>query len=75
MELNVPAETEENSEQAFIRALVDDCLIHQRVDHLAIVPADRTGRRRQIHHREVLLRIDPPVRAAGAAALRAATRI
>src|ERR1700675_4114874 len=48
------------------RALFDDRLIHHRVDLLAIVPADRSGRRGQIHHREFFLRIGPPVGAAGA---------
>src|ERR1700733_3191374 len=50
----------------FIHALVDDRLIHQRVDLLAIVPADRTGGRRQIHDSEFFFRIDPPVGATGA---------
>src|ERR1700744_6663313 len=45
---------------------IDDRLIHQRVDLLAIVPADRAGRCRQIHHREFFLWIDPPVGAARA---------
>src|SRR5882757_10869585 len=47
-------------------ASLDDRLIHQRVDLLPVVPAERAGRRREIDHGEFLLRIDPPVGAAGA---------
>src|SRR4051794_15080802 len=47
-------------------ALFHDRLIHQRVDLLPVVPADRAGRRRQIHYRELFLRVGPPVGTAGA---------
>ena len=79
MQRNVPAEPPENSERLFSkvnaqlrrrfragRALFDDRLIHHRIDLLAIVPADRPGRRGQIHHRKLFLWIGPPVGAAGA---------
>src|ERR1700712_3683036 len=41
--------------------LFHDRLIHQRVDLLPVVPADRAGRRREIHHRESFPGIGPPV--------------
>src|SRR5947209_431035 len=47
-----------------VNALIHDRLIHQRIDLLAIVPADRSGRRGEVDHREFFLRIGPPVGAA-----------
>src|ERR1700730_16696104 len=52
-----PAMTENESIR---RALIDDRLIHQRVDLLPIVPADRTGRRGEIDYGEFFFGIDPP---------------
>src|SRR5262249_20318082 len=45
---------------------IHDRPVHQGVDHLAIMPADRARRLRHEDHDEVFPRIGPPVGAAGA---------
>src|SRR5882724_11043556 len=55
-----------NNHSAKRVVLFHDRLIHERVDLLAIVPADRAGRGCEIHYREFFLRIDPPIGTAGA---------
>ena len=49
-----------------VAALVRDRLIDQRVDGLSMVPADRSGRGREVNQDEVFLWIGPPVGAARA---------
>src|SRR6266403_4906931 len=55
-----------NNHSAKRVVLFHDRLIHERVDLLPIVPADRAGRGRQIHHREFFLWVYPPIGATGA---------
>src|ERR1700755_210686 len=71
-------EPQENSERAFSNRtltaiaapspapLLHDRLIDQRIDLLPVVPADWSGRGRQINNDQLFLRIGPPVGAAGA---------
>src|SRR5450755_622240 len=63
---NVDARHKAGHDGWCFNASLHDRLILQRVDLLPVVPADRAGRGREIDHGEFLLRIDPPVGAAGA---------
>src|ERR1700754_1402485 len=46
--------------------LFDDRLIHHGIDLLTVVPTQRSGYGREINHRKLFLRVDPPIGAAGA---------
>src|SRR5437879_5061996 len=46
--------------------LINDRMIHKCIDRLAVVPSNRAWRVRQEHDHELLLRICPPIGAAGA---------